>query len=205
MLRAVRDPSPHCRRFGETAQSGAHGTARRLARVSIFPPEIAARLHFSRKHMNGLRFRGLWLLTLTLGCSSGGAAASAPASGGTSGEGGTGGTLQATGGASGLGGGPAVDADAPSQDAATTQPACDADFGLDGECASCLTQDCCDVAAQCQSTPSCVDLFQCLRACAPNDANCWIQCLQAYPSDAQAASAGIDGCFMQNCPSCELH
>jgi len=148
---------------------------------------------------------GLTLACFACGSSGGGNNAQGPAgqagadagldaaSGGSAGQ-------PARRGTGGAAGGPGVSADAGAQPAG-----CGEGFELAAECAACLSESCCEAGAKCADTEQCVPLFNCLRPCPVNDADCLIHCFDQYPSgSAQGASAGIDGCFMQHCPSCKL-
>lgn len=125
------------------------------------------------------------------GAGAGAAGSGAGASGGSAGNAGNAGSA----GSAGQGGESAGDAAAGS---------CEG-FPLSDACQACLATSCCETGGTCKATPMCFDVFGCLRACSPGNASCWVGCFNQYPSGAaQGASAALDGCLAQHCPSCTL-
>ncbi len=76
--------------------------------------------------------------------------------------------------------------------------------GLDDgtPCGGCLALSCCGEGIACLESQPCVDVSQCIAACAPDDLLCATECQEAYPEGFalyqelwQCGSASCDKCF----------
>jgi hypothetical protein len=66
---------------------------------------------------------------------------------------------------------------------------------------SCIVNDCCSLGTTCGNDQSCLDLFNCIKACATGDTTCTNNCDTTY-SSAMTEYDNFLSCIGSDCGSC---